>query len=303
VQKEISNKRGIATELNNLGVILENQGNLALALKTDEQTRDAYVDVGDKDGLSSALNNIAQIMLMQGNLAGAKDYYDQSFALRKELGNESDAAESMHNLAEVIGDQGDVTGAMKEYDAALAIRTRLGLDGDAAQTRLGKAQLLLDNANPRDAEPLIRAAIQQCKKEQQLSGEMLGHAALSKALLKLGTVPEATSEIAIAKGLEKNGSYDDRIVADIVAAQVRAVSDPASAMRDLQAVIQQTAKSGHVLYEMEAALVLGEVEMNGGKRNAGLARLHALENTAKMKGFVLIARQASAGTGNPEGSR
>lgn len=294
-QREIGNKRGIATELNNLGVIFEDQGNLALALKTDEQTRDAYAEIGEKDGLSSALNNIGQILLMRGDLAGAKDDYGKSFSLRKELGNESDIAESMHNLAEVIGDQGDITGAMKSYDDALAIRIRLGLDGAAAQTRLGKGQLLLDTGNPRDAEPLIRAAIEQFKKEQQLADEISAHATLAKALLDLGRAPEATSEIVIAKGLDKNGSRDARLVTEIVAAEVRAASDPAGAMRDLQAVIEQTEKSGHLTYQMEASLALGEIEMKASKRNSGLARLEALENTAKTKGFVLIARQASAG--------
>lgn len=298
VQKEIGNKRGEAQELNNLGVILDQQGDLGAALKAAEQTRDLYQAVGEKDGVAGALNNIAEILFLRGDLLSAKKMYSESLAMRRELANESDVAESLHNIAEVLGYQGDVSGAHKDYDEALAIRIRREELGAAAQTRLGKAELLLETGDAGGAELLARAAIDQFKKEKQLSDEISAHTVLAQALLELGRLPEASSEIAQARQLSnKNQSRRARLATEIVAARLLAPTNPNDSVRRLKAVVQEAETFRLFILELKASLALAQVEMASGSKVAGRARLQLVEKDAQSKGFVLIAHKAAAARG------
>ena len=46
--------------------------------------------------------------------------------------------------------------------------------------------------------------------------------------------------------------------------------------------------------QFEAALALGQIEIEAGKTSAGRARLQALEKDATAHGFLLIAKKAAA---------
>jgi hypothetical protein len=61
----------------------------------------------------------------------------------------------------------------------------------------------------------------------------------------------------------------------------------------LDAAVKQTRKYGFVPQEFDAELALGMLELQNGGTASGRRRLVALENDAKAKGFLLIARKAS----------
>jgi eukaryotic-like serine/threonine-protein kinase len=57
-------------------------------------------------------------------------------------------------------------------------------------------------------------------------------------------------------------------------------------------MLTEATKYGYLVYEYQARLALGEVEMKSGKATAGRARLAALDKDATRTGFLLIARKA-----------
>lgn len=293
IQREIDNKRGIAQELNNIGVVQQQQGDFTAALRTDEQTRDAYSAIGNKDGAASAMNNMAVIYQMQGNLAQAEDLFRKSLALRQEVANESDSAESLHNLAELLTLRGNMVEAQKDYDAALAIRMRRGEDGTVAESRLSNALLFLATGNLPQAETLSRAAVTQFQKEHEAQ-EAAARATLAEALLGEGKLQDAVSESEKAIALlNKDTDRDIRLRAQTVAAEVSSPGNPQGAVRQLEAIIQETDKADLSLRKLQAMLALGQVEIKWGHTASGQAHLQAVKKEAADKGFQVIASQAS----------
>jgi hypothetical protein len=55
-----------------------------------------------------------------------------------------------------------------------------------------------------------------------------------------------------------------------------------------------TTPSGFAGFDLEARLALAEIEMLSGRANSGRAHLQELQNDARSKGFLLIARKAKA---------
>jgi tetratricopeptide (TPR) repeat protein len=295
VQREISSKRGVAMELNNIGLIQEQRGDVEAALRTDEQAREAFEAVGDKDGTASILNNIAEIHQRRGDLPKAKDYYNRSLAIRRELGNETDVAESLHNLAGLAAQEGDVALAQKEYDEALSIRQRHGVEGAVAESRLGKAELLFATGDNVEAEKLADAAAEQFKKQGQASEEAAAHATLAQVLLAQGRLQAANSEIVQASSLIKKDTDRDTLLRiEIATAEVSSVKNARDSIRRLEGVIRESEKSELYARKLEATLIIAQTEIRSGNLAIGQARLRALQKEAEAKGFLLIARRASA---------
>ena len=68
----------------------------------------------------------------------------------------------------------------------------------------------------------------------------------------------------------------------------------AEAGRELRAVSDEARKYNYLAYELQARLLLAEVEMKSGRALAGRAHLESLRSAAHNKGFGLIADQAAA---------
>lgn len=298
-QRQVRSKRGIAEALTNLGSLLEEQGDLAVARKYDEEALAIDNELGEKGAVASIQNNIGDVLVDQGDLSGGKNLWEQSLALRRELGNESDMAESMHNIAGALGEQGDLAGAQKLYDETLAIQVNRGELGNAAGTRLSEAELMVESGNPGDSEPLLRSALEQFKKEKQVQEEVSAHATLAKTLLQLGRLTEAKGEVGQATRLaNRNESYKVRLKTRIVAAQVlSAAGSPDVATKNLRLAIKDAQKAGFFIRQLEASLALAEIEAKSGKKTEAQTQLQSVEKNARGRGFLLIARKAAIDRG------
>ena len=62
-------------------------------------------------------------------------------------------------------------------------------------------------------------------------------------------------------------------------------------------MLEDARRHGCAPCELEAQLAIGEIEMKSVRASSGRARLEALEGDAKAKGFLLIARKATAHRG------
>ncbi|MGH9372594.1 MAG: hypothetical protein ACRD15_13785, partial [Vicinamibacterales bacterium] len=114
-----------------------------------------------------------------------------------------------------------------------------------------------------------------------------------------GKIVDATevSRQAVAL-IEKTEDTTVRLTVAIEAARVRAASgnraDVLDAVKVLERAIADAMQEGLTALLLHARLTLGEVELSHGDRTAGRSRLLLVQKEATRKGFLLVARKASA---------
>ena len=135
IRRELGDRRNIAAVLGNLGIIAYEQGDLTASRALSEEALTISRELGDRGRVADALNNLGNVAFDQGDIAAARALNEQSLAIARELGDWDAIATSLHNLGAVAYLQGDFGSARALYEEALANRSGLG-------DRLGVARAL-----------------------------------------------------------------------------------------------------------------------------------------------------------------
>lgn len=238
--RKTGNEGGLAAVLNNLGLVYEAQGDLALAEKIQRQALAAFqrldvrknealvtgniaeerMEQGDLPGAiqlyEEALHldrenignvamqgyNIALVHQLQGDLAGAKQGLEQSLATWQKNGSQDQAAYAMWSLGSLLLQQADFSGARKMYEQALAIRTTAGDKLTIAETQLGLAELSLEEAHtPVEGEATIRQTLEVFQKQRARDDETRAWGILARVLRAQGETAAAKEAIQHARSL------------------------------------------------------------------------------------------------------
>jgi tetratricopeptide (TPR) repeat protein len=150
-----------ASSLNNLGYLLQAQGDLAGALPYFERAlaiREKALGLDHPDTARS-LNNLGALLDSQGDLTGARPYYERALAINeKTLGpDHPDTARSLNNLGYLLQTQGDLTGARPYYERALGIfEKKLGVAHPHARTVVKNLAHLYDKLKLRKETRALR---------------------------------------------------------------------------------------------------------------------------------------------------
>jgi len=154
-----------ASNLNNLALLLEDQGDLARARSLLERGLAIHEKVlgPEHPEVVPSLCNLAFLLMYQGDHAAARPLYERALAIHERvLGREhADTALSLNNLAYLLTHQGDHAGARPLYERALAIREKaLGPEHPATATSLNNlANLLDDQGDLAGARPLYERGL------------------------------------------------------------------------------------------------------------------------------------------------
>jgi tetratricopeptide (TPR) repeat protein len=112
---------------------------------------------------SSSLNNLGLLLWEQGDLAAARSLHERSLAIKEKMLGPDDprTATSLDNLALVLGDQGDLAAALQLHERALAIYEKvLGPEHPETATALNNlAGLLRAQGDLVGARPLYERAL------------------------------------------------------------------------------------------------------------------------------------------------
>ena len=119
---------------------------------------------------------------------------------------------------------------------------------------------------------------------------------LARALLAQGKTREAQTAADRALSLAHQtcdviAGFETDLAAQAVSVASRKFPEAAKA---LESVRIQADHQGFAGFDLEARLALAEIEMLSGRANSGRAHLQELQNDARSKGFLLIARKAKA---------
>jgi tetratricopeptide (TPR) repeat protein len=271
-------------------------GDLSSARSMQEEALQLFRDIGDKRGESIVLFNLGGLDYQQGQLAAAAEKYNQAMALQRELSFKRGLSYSLVGLAEVLIAQDRLDEALASTQQSLTLREHNEEKNYSAESNLQLAEIALDQARPADAESLARKAASVFEKNNVPGSASLAYAMLTRSLLAQGKLSDARATAAHAVALANQGS--DRMVrirAGFAEAEVETLSGRATeAGRDLNALQARTKHDGYAAFELEARLLLGRAELRAGKPAAARARLDRLQSDARGRGFLLIARQASA---------
>ena len=128
----IDRRSGIASNLNNLGVIAQQQGDLKQAVNYFQQALAVNRELDSPTALSETLNNLGLAYQSQGYLHKAKDAYAEALEYARQLPPGPLVALSLTHL-------GDVARASKEYMLAINYYHQALMADEGTKDRRGRA--------------------------------------------------------------------------------------------------------------------------------------------------------------------
>jgi len=126
LDEKLGDQKGIAASLSNIGNIYGEQGDFTKAL--DYYTRSLKIgeQLGDRKEIANSLHNIGIVYHMQGNYTVALDYYTQSIKMEEQSGNQQGMANGLNNIGSIYSEKGDYSKAMEYYLQSLNIYEQVG---------------------------------------------------------------------------------------------------------------------------------------------------------------------------------
>lgn len=299
VLREIDNKVLSTKVASNLANALLLEGDLDGARKRQAEALALCRETGDASAEAYALCALGEIELDRGNAEDSHSRYEESLSAFRKAGEKSGEAYALLGMGDALAARGDPAGARDAYGQSLAIRETLGEKGSAAESRLSLASLAFDEGRAQEAAATAKAASEEFAREQTEDKQAQALALLTRALLARGLTSEALAAARQASSLmARNGNASVAYAVSIAECRARAAGGQAAAAQlTLQKIARDAGGRGFVLFDMEARLALGEVEMGAGQKADAQARLRALASEADQRGFALIARRARKAAG------
>jgi class 3 adenylate cyclase/Tfp pilus assembly protein PilF len=134
IDEQIGEEKGIAQSLNNIGIIYNNQGDYQKALDYYTQSLKIKEQIGDQKGVAASLNNIGLIYEFQGDYPKALDYHNQSLKIKQQIGDQMGIGPSLHNIGSIYQHQGDYPKALDYFTQSLRIKEQIGEEKGMAQS-------------------------------------------------------------------------------------------------------------------------------------------------------------------------
>ncbi|MGJ5634882.1 CHAT domain-containing protein, partial [Nostoc sp. CALU 1950] len=141
--KEIGDRSGESTTLNNIGAIYDSLGQYPKALEYFQQALAIIKEIGDRSREGGSLNNIGAIYSSLGQYPKALEFYQQALAIIKEIGDRSGEGTTLNNIGGIYDSLGQYPKALEFYQQALAIIKEIG-DRSGEGTTLNNIGFLLD---------------------------------------------------------------------------------------------------------------------------------------------------------------
>jgi DNA-binding winged helix-turn-helix (wHTH) protein/tetratricopeptide (TPR) repeat protein len=284
--RDISSRSDAADALANIGFTWLLEGELAEAQRSLEEALSEFRAMGNLSGVGNTLNNLGETLYYQGQLSEAARSLEEALEADRRTGEKGEMADALAWSGVVQMASGDAAGARRFIENSLRTWGEMG-EGYGARTRLVLAELELDSGNSASAESQVKECL--TAKSSLPAANVL----MARVLLTEGKLTEARSQIQLAAPLATSSqSRVQRLAFAVAAAPITGRTDPGAAIKQLEAAESEAVAHGFIGWRFEAQLALGEIEMNAGRRAAGLSRLRKLENDARAKGFNALSEKA-----------
>jgi tetratricopeptide (TPR) repeat protein len=202
-----AHQRGIASSLNNLGIVAFDQRDYEAARDYYQQSLAIRQRIVDQQGIAACLNNLAIIANDQGDFAQAREYQQQSLAISQAIGSQLGIALSFASLGYTYVRLGEGP-AQQAFYQALKILHAIQVVPLILVVMVGFAALRLRAGDP------ARAG--------ELAGLLASHPARHPDLLKLldeliPVLKTILSDDDLTAAMERGKTLDlDKVVRDLL---------------------------------------------------------------------------------------
>jgi tetratricopeptide (TPR) repeat protein len=161
---------GIASNLNNLGAIAQEQGHLADAEKYYRDALTIQLQNGDGDAICQALNNLGTVYAAQGRWSEAANLYQQALGYVSSQPKSPLLAITLMHQGDVARHQKNYQQALNLYQQALAIDTK-GRDREGQAVRWGRlGRTYLEMSDYTSARRYLEMSLDEFRRLQRTSG-------------------------------------------------------------------------------------------------------------------------------------
>jgi eukaryotic-like serine/threonine-protein kinase len=234
VFRQVGCESGVASVLNNIGIVYGAQGDLALAEKMYRQALESFRLLDNKRNEARVTGNVADERMEQGDLPGAIQLYQSALQLDRETADTGSATMIGYDLAVVHQLQGDLAGAKQEINDALQAWQKSG-DRNASAIgtwRLGNLLLLEGDLTG------ARRMYEQALAIRTSAGDKLTMAQVQLALADLSleegrsSAEQEAATHQVIEVFQKQKARDDEIQAWCVLARALLAQDKTAAASD-----------------------------------------------------------------------
>jgi tetratricopeptide (TPR) repeat protein len=290
---------GVANTLNNLGNCYYDQGNLAGAKKTYEETLTIYQKIGNQSGLAGAMDNIANVLGDMGRLDEAKKLSKGALKIYRDIGDYTGEGETLNNIAAEYVTEGNLADAAKAFEESLNIWKLKGDKNGMATALTNLAELLLDQGKLAESKSKYEEALaifREAGEKEKTSYQLIG---LGEVLYAQGELPGARDKYNEVVAMSRQNQDKHQLSAALagLAAVLLSEGDLKGAREKYEESLKIRKEIGEKATEAECAAGLAQVALE--EKKAGevekLARA-ALEEFRKetLREDEIVARAVLA---------
>lgn len=282
-----------ATE--NLGVLDRDQHNFDGAREKFDKAGKLFSQLSMISDLARLQSNTGDLLWQQGDPAGARANLEAAASSRRKLGLRDRLGLTLPVLGDVLLAQDELDKARAAYNEATDIKNSLGEGDEAKVLAISLARVSLEKGDAAAAEMSARQLAGWFAEKKDPDNEVFARDVLIQALLAQQKNADCVKEAqSLESLLPKLTDADTRFSARITLARVLAAQHAyPRAFADIRTIAAEARKGSYLMQELSANLALAESEKLQGAR-ANSSELQHLAQTAKSKGYLLLARKADA---------
>jgi tetratricopeptide (TPR) repeat protein len=250
---------------------------------------------GNKSVIGTAAQSLGLIAETQGDMATALRMDQEAVAVLKETGAKTDYTAAERSLGNAFLREADFVSAKQAFSEALSLDRETGAKTDTALDQVALAELSLAQAGPVDTSTLQFVIDQfhvQKITDAEIEAEIvLARENIQQD--KTAEAANLITQIALlsARSYDPTVKFDAALATAHLRAAQHRFDD---ARRAIRPALDRAVAMGCVRCQLEARLELGEIAIQAGNVERGRAQLRDLGDEAGKRGFRLIAEHATA---------
>ena len=250
---------------------------------------------GNKSVIGTAAQSLGSIAETQGDMATALRMDQEAVAVLKETGAKTDYTAAERSLGNAFLREADFVSAKQAFSEALSVDRETGAKTDTALDQVALAELSLAQAGPVDTSTLRSVIDQfrvQKITDAEIEAEIvLAREDIQQS--KTAEAANLITQIALlsASSYDPTVKFDVALATAHLRAAQHRFDDARHAIRP---ALDGAVAMGCVRCQLEARLELGEIEIQAGNVERGRSQLRDLGDEAGKRGFRLIAEHATA---------
>ncbi|MES2566446.1 MAG: tetratricopeptide repeat protein [Bacteroidota bacterium] len=178
----------LASTLNNVGFIYDNEGDMTKALDYYNQSLRIRLAINDKTGLSRSYINIGTVYQFKGDIPKALEYLQKALKIQAEVKDKHGMAYSLINIGLITSDQGNVPLALEYYHRSLKIREEI-------QDKEGMAVSLNNIAYVYNRQGDMQKALEYYQRSRKILESINDQRGIARALNNIGSIYRNQNDI------------------------------------------------------------------------------------------------------------